>query len=280
MGQLRIEYGAFGGARGLLGGQIDADGADPLGAVTLSVTAAATASGSQPVVAANAGASVFARLTALDAAMYVDVAPVPDPTAEPRRLLLPGYPVRVHVSGGDRFAAILAGDVATSGGAATAAGEAHIGEVGGNTGACSAVPTVQAAAYAAGQVLGGKLTLSGLARIAAGTGIIQTVDLYSKAAQTAAVDVLIFHADPSGSTFADKAALALAVADFDKLSGIVHLSDWTSLGTPSITQALGIGMAFKLPAGLVDGFAVLVARGAITPASASDLKLAVKSLRD
>lgn len=161
------------------------------------------------------------------------------------------------------------------------AGEAHIGQVGGEVVSVSASPTVQAAAYSAGNVLGGKLTFSSIARIADKSLTIQAAMLFSKAAQTGIpVDLLLFNADPSASTFTDKAALAVAVADYDKLIGVVHLYDWVSLGTPSLCQALGIALPALPVSGGRDLYGVLVARAAITPASTSDLKVQLRAWRD
>lgn len=115
MGQLRIEYGAYGAARGILGGQVAAFEADPGGAVTLSVTATPTDPGVQPVIAGATGPdSLFVSLTALDVPIYVDIAATPDPTTEPRWLVMPGRPLQVHAGAGSRIAAMLAADVAAA----------------------------------------------------------------------------------------------------------------------------------------------------------------------
>ena len=111
MAKLRIEFTAIGGARGRLGGQVPAREAEPLGATTLDVTASATSAGSRPVVPSDQG-TIFADLLAVDAAIYVDVGVTPDPTVEPRLLLLPGRPQRVHALAGTVISAILATDVA------------------------------------------------------------------------------------------------------------------------------------------------------------------------
>ena len=110
MPRARIEFHAFGGGRGRLGGQIDLPESKPLGSVTLDVTATPTPSGSRPVVPAGGG-TVFAMLLAIEAAIYVDIAAAPDPTSEPRLLLLPGRPLRVHATPGHAMAAVLAADV-------------------------------------------------------------------------------------------------------------------------------------------------------------------------
>jgi hypothetical protein len=154
---------------------------------------------------------------------------------------------------------------------ATPAGEAYIGRIGGDVLTASAgTPAVTAAAYAAGNVVGGLLTFAGAARTAAGSGLVQAASVISKSAQTAILDLLIFSANPAASTFTDKAALSVAAGDLDKLVGVIHLTDWTSLGTPAIVQAVSAGLPFKLAAGTAL-YGVLVARAAMTLTSTTDL---------
>lgn len=157
---------------------------------------------------------------------------------------------------------------------ATPAGENYLGKLGGDVLSGAQVPTTAAGAYASGDVIGTKMTFASMARIAAGSGILQSLVLHSKVALTGAVDVLLFSADPTASTFTDNAAVNVNVADFDKLIGVVPLTSWVSLGTPSFAQAHGIGMAFDLPAGQ-SLYAVLVARAAATLSTVDDLKLAL-----
>jgi hypothetical protein len=155
---------------------------------------------------------------------------------------------------------------------APAATEVYVGKHGGDVISAAQIPTTAAGAYASGDVIGTKMTFPNMTRLAAGPGIVQSLLLQSKVALTGAVDVLLFSADPSASTFTDNAALNLNVGDFDKLIGVVSLSSWVALGTPSIAQAHTVGIAFDLPAGQ-SIYAVLVARSAPTLASATDLKL-------
>lgn len=162
-------------------------------------------------------------------------------------------------------------------GQATPAGENYIGKNGGDVLVSSVVPGVSTTAYATGDTLGGKLSLTGAARVTGGAGIIQSVTLHSKSNQTGAIDLLLFAADPTASTFTDNSPLALNAADFDKLIGVVHITDWTNLGTASIAQAQALGMPFDLASGTTI-FAVLVARSTPTLASTSDLKLVVNVL--
>lgn len=114
MPSLRVECHALGVARGRLGGQIDAREAAPVAATTLPVAGTPTAPGDQFVVPAGPD-PLFAELTALEAPAYVAVGALPDPTREPRLLVAPGAPQRVHLASGDRVSVALAAVVAAAG---------------------------------------------------------------------------------------------------------------------------------------------------------------------
>jgi hypothetical protein len=151
----------------------------------------------------------------------------------------------------------------------------------GATAVVTAAPTVQAAAYASSNVIGGLLTLAGMARLSGGTGLLHMVSLFTKVANPPAIDVILFNSNPTASTFTDKAALTVAAADFDKIAGVAHVSDWTSLGASvSFGQATSLAIPFQLQAGQTTAYAALVARGAITFGSTGDIKLAAKILQD
>jgi hypothetical protein len=110
MPKLRVEFCSFGSGRGRLGGQVDLPSGEPLGSVTLEVGASPTSPESRPLVPTEKG-TVFARLLAVESAVYVDLGAPPDPSGEPRILLLPGRPQLVHAFAGHSLAAMLAGEV-------------------------------------------------------------------------------------------------------------------------------------------------------------------------
>jgi len=142
-------------------------------------------------------------------------------------------------------------------------------------------PTVTAsAAYASGNCIGGLLTFAGVVRGNNITGILQQAGVFCKSAQTGAVDLVLFSANPTASTLTDKTNLAIAAADFDKVIGVAHITDWTSLGTPSFAQALGLAMPFAPASGGTTIYGVLVARSTPTFASTSDVEVYVKALDD
>ena len=110
MPRLRVEFCSLGSGRGRLGGQVDFPAGEPLGSATLEVGTSATSPENRPIVPAGQG-TVFARLLAVENALYVDLGTAPDPTAEPRLLLLPGIAQLVHALPGQAIAAVLAGDL-------------------------------------------------------------------------------------------------------------------------------------------------------------------------
>jgi hypothetical protein len=139
-------------------------------------------------------------------------------------------------------------------------------------------PTVSASpAYSAGDVVGSKLTFSNGVLSAGGKAMLQAATVNCKSAQTAALDLILFNDDPAASTFTDNAALSIAAADFDKIFTVVHITDWTNLGTPSFAQAKNEGFPYSSVAKTMYG--VLVARAAMTLGSTSDIKVTVRTIR-
>ncbi|AKU43573.1 hypothetical protein CPT_Seuss47 [Caulobacter phage Seuss] len=146
-----------------------------------------------------------------------------------------------------------------------------------NTVVATAVPTIQASTYASGNVVGSLMDLPGMGVSTSLDGLLQSVSLFSKTAQTAPMDLILFHTEPVTS-FVDKTVLALGVEDVDKILDVVPLTSWTNLGTPSISQAKGLSEPYRLATTTMH--ALLVARGSFTFGSTSDLKLAAKAFVD
>ncbi len=163
------------------------------------------------------------------------------------------------------------------------AGTAQAGLVtaGGFTSTVQVTPTVQIAAYTAGQCVGGLITLANAARVAAGSGLIQAVTASFISGVVPSLDIIFFNANPTGSTTTDKTALAIATADLGKIIGIMHLTDATLLGatTPSWMQSEQQAMPFKLPSG-TSLFASVVTRTGITLVSVADMTVSANLLQD
>jgi len=141
-------------------------------------------------------------------------------------------------------------------------------------------------AYTAGNAVGGLITFSNAARAsgAAGTpgtgGLVQSVVVSSKTAQSSQMDLILFNANPSGSTCTDKTAVDVVAADFDKIVGIAHVTDWTALGS---TRSAGQAQSLAMPYALVSATALygcLVTRGTPTFGSTSDITVSLRAIRN
>lgn len=142
-------------------------------------------------------------------------------------------------------------------------------------------PTVQAAAYAAGAVIGGLITLTTATRLAGGGGLIQSVAASFTSGVLPNIDVIYFNASPTGSTVTDRVAVAIVAADMAKIIGIAHLTDATLVGAvaPSYVQSGQNAMPFGIASGNAI-YAAVVTRTAITLTSTTDMILSTRILQD
>lgn len=131
--------------------------------------------------------------------------------------------------------------------------------------------TVQAAAYADGDVIGGKLTFTNMLPFDGAGGRLRSVYLTSRADLTVNMELIIFNADPTGTTFTENGAVAIAVGDVAKVIAIQLISTRSDLGTPVVAYANNLDIPIEGVARTLYG--VLVARGAYTPASTADVVL-------
>lgn len=170
------------------------------------------------------------------------------------------------------------------------AGEAHVGEVGGNTIPITVAMTTSANAIIAGESVGGIQTLANAVRVsgslgAAGTsGIIQDVIVSFKDVTTAtALEVWFFNAALAGATCADNTNFTLADADRVKVVAIVPLTSeqgtTTATTAPTFLYASNAARTFSL-ASSTSLLACVVNRGAsLTPVDASGASLRVSIMR-
>lgn len=249
----------------------------PTGAAT-EATLAATSAKLPATLGIKTAAASLSIAPASDATFPISAAALPLPTGAATEVTLAAASAKLPATLGIKTAAnSLSIAPASDAAFGLAASENYIGKVGGDVfiPSVSGLATSVSPAYSTADVIGGKLTITGATRVTGGGGVVQSVALNCKSAQTGAIDLILFSADPAGSTFTDNAALAIAAADWDKIIGVIHLSDWTNLGTPSVVQANNIGMAYKVAVGSTL-YGVLVARSGLTFASVNDLNLALR----
>lgn len=154
----------------------------------------------------------------------------------------------------------------------------------GDTKILGVAPIIQAAAYATGNLIGGKLVFPAFARSVGSTGLLNMILLQAKQTFNFAFDVLLFHTDPVNTTFTDKGAFALHANDFDKvitwfsLLAIDWSPAWGATGAPSMAKK-NVSESYALASNSDTIYAALIARGAFTPA-VGDLRLVLKALLD
>lgn len=141
-------------------------------------------------------------------------------------------------------------------------------------------PTVTAGAYATGQDVGGKQTLTGLTCSETNTGIIVSAEIIDLAKNGVAYDLVFFSTNPSSTTFTDNVALTVNDADMSKIVGIV------SYATTDAVAFADNGISYKgslaiplMSSGQVLYMAVVI-RGTATFAATTDVKVRLSFLCD
>lgn len=167
--------------------------------------------------------------------------------------------------------------------------DAIIGRVGGATGIVKktgAQVGVSGAAYATGDVIGDLspitadvFRMEGNANVPA-SGVLQSIIIKDLSKQSLALDVFIFDANPSATTFTDNSALDIADADIDKVIGVVKIeaSDYFASNDSSVAVKSGIGLPMSTATGTKIWFC-LVSRGAPTYV-ADELSISFGVLQD
>lgn len=137
------------------------------------------------------------------------------------------------------------------------------------------VGTSSTNAYATGNVIGtGLNVLQNLPR----DMFIQGVTIVSKSSQQSAqIDFIPFRSSMPNTTFTNLSAIAISTLDSSSTMSPIHISDWTSLGTPNVGTANGLAYAYRgsnsdVPNSL---YFALVTRGTPTFNSSSDLMVSV-----
>lgn len=154
---------------------------------------------------------------------------------------------------------------------------------------------VQAAAYAANDLVGGKRTFANAVRASGGTGIIRGVTIIDQAANSAAnsvYDLIIFNSDPSGTTFTDNSPLDVADTDMSKVVAVIRVDGaQTSIheqtgGKVQLFTNVDNNALFKsvevpyVASGTTSLFAALIARGAPTYAATTDVIVKLQMEQD
>lgn len=144
----------------------------------------------------------------------------------------------------------------------------------------SQTPTVSTTpAYSAGDAVGGKLTFASATRISAYSGTVTSVSIVDQNKQAAVMDLILFNADPSGTTFTDNSALDIADADMTKIFARIPLVDWCGFNDNGACVMNNLNIPFVLASGS-SIYGSLITRGTPTFAATSDIIVNVTIVQD
>jgi hypothetical protein len=168
------------------------------------------------------------------------------------------------------------------GAAADLDGTQHIGQVGGWVFDVPVTPIVTAGAYSINDIMGGLLEFDLVSRVNDEGVIISGVQIVSKAAVAPNLDLILFNADPTGTTKTDNAAYSLAAADAFKAVKALPLitlgAAWYDHGTPNSLSLDNIGLAMKPASGTRKIYGLLVDRTGVTLTSTSDIQVRLRGV--
>lgn len=144
----------------------------------------------------------------------------------------------------------------------------------------SVTPTISTSAYTSGDALGGEMEFAGVARVAGGGGIIRGITVFDKDAESPALDLVIFHENPTGTT-TDNAAWDMSDSDGPKVAGAgsIAATDWWVFVDNAVVY-LEKSIPFKCAAGSDSVYGVLVIRSADTFTSTTDITVTLSVEQD
>lgn len=135
--------------------------------------------------------------------------------------------------------------------------------------------TVQAAAYADGDVVGSVTELPNAVRNAGGGALLKSLVVTDAADQKAALDVYFFRQAPATTVGADNAAFALADSDLPVLLGRIRVAaaDYLTAGGNAEATLKNIDLLLQAYPKTTSVYVLVVSRGAPTYAATTNLKL-------
>lgn len=144
-----------------------------------------------------------------------------------------------------------------------------------------ATPVISTSAYAAGDQMGGVLTLTAAVDATSDTATLISVTVIDKAGQSSDLDVLFFNASPTVAS-SDNAALSISDAEMaQKFIGRVKISSTDYSTTAAGSDATKSGIGLFLQAYLTNNlYAIVQCQGSPTYTSTSDLVLKFGILQD
>jgi len=153
-------------------------------------------------------------------------------------------------------------------------------KIGGNTVVITPTITVDTAAYAAGDSIGGEITLTDAMRVSGGTGVLSGITLIDRANQKPALEIFLFDSNPAAATITDQAAFVFSTDDLKVIAKIVvAAADWTTINSKATAELANLNRVVKA-SGSANLYAAIVAGGAPDFVASTDLQLRFKFFQD
>lgn len=142
-------------------------------------------------------------------------------------------------------------------------------------------PVIDTAAYASGDLIGGKNSLLNTVRPGILSGIISTIEIVDADSDAADIEIVFFTSDPSNTTFTDNAAFAPTDADAKKIICRQTLDDYSLYSVNAVGNLYNINCPFKLTSNSADTlYVALVSKGTPDYATTSDLFVRITIFQD
>ena len=159
----------------------------------------------------------------------------------------------------------------------------NLGLVGGYEFNTSVLPTVQNAAYAAGQSLGGLQTIS-IGSTNGLSGILTQIRVASKGGSTVGMVAYVWDKNPTNTTCTDKTNFVASQTDDQRLINVpILLSPALSVSaqdTSTRAQQGNLTANFVNSSSNTDLYLCLLANAAVTPATTTDLRINIQGIKD
>jgi hypothetical protein len=139
-------------------------------------------------------------------------------------------------------------------------------------------PTVTNGAYSAGDIIGGLLTFSNVARATDELFVVTGVEVNIKAAVTPGLTLVLFDADPNTNAYTDNAAYSIAAADSAKILKAIPISTLFDNGTPNSYSVDGLFVVCPPISGTRNVYGLLVDSVGVTLTSTSDVSIRLRGL--
>lgn len=134
-------------------------------------------------------------------------------------------------------------------------------------------------AYSAGDAIGTKGTITNACLSRSNRGEVRGVTIDDLAMQSADIDLVLFSADPTATTFTDNGALDIADADLAKVTAVIPITTHKTFADNSVSQAKNIAYPFQCnSSGTL--YYVLVARGTPTYSATTDVSGILEFIND